>query len=28
VHDCIGRALATLIIDAAHLEALEKKAAQ
>jgi len=28
VHDCIGRALATLIIDAAQLEALETKAAQ
>jgi lysophospholipase L1-like esterase len=28
VHDCIGRALASLIIDAAHLEALESKAPQ
>jgi hypothetical protein len=28
VHDCIGRAIASLIIDAAHLEALETKAAQ
>jgi lysophospholipase L1-like esterase len=28
VHDCIGRALATLVIDAAHLEALEKKSPQ
>ena len=28
VHDCVGRALATLIIDSAHLEALEAKPAQ
>lgn len=28
VHDCIGRALAALIIDGAHLEALEAKPAQ
>ncbi len=28
VHDCIGRALASLIIDAAHLESFEGKAPQ
>jgi hypothetical protein len=28
VHDCIGRALAAMIIDSAHLEALEAKPAQ
>jgi hypothetical protein len=28
VHDCIGRALASLIIDAAHLGAMETKASQ
>jgi lysophospholipase L1-like esterase len=28
VHDCIGRALASQIIDAAHLEALESRAPQ
>ncbi|MEW6452914.1 MAG: SGNH/GDSL hydrolase family protein [Pseudomonadota bacterium] len=28
VHDCIGRALAALVIDGAHLEALEAKPAQ
>jgi lysophospholipase L1-like esterase len=28
VHDCIGRALASLVIDAAHLEPLENKSAR
>lgn len=28
VHDCVGRALAAMIIDSAHLEALEAKPAQ
>jgi hypothetical protein len=28
VHDCIGRALASMIIDAAHLGAVEAKAPQ
>jgi len=28
VHDCIGRALAALVIDAAHLESIETKAGQ
>jgi hypothetical protein len=28
VHDCIGRALAAMVIDGAHLEALEAKPAQ
>ncbi len=28
VHDCIGRGIATLIVDAAHLKAAEVKAGQ
>ena len=28
VHDCIGRALASMIVEAARLEAFEGKAAQ
>lgn len=28
VHDCVGRALAAMVIDSAHLEALEAKPAQ
>src|SRR5215475_10772420 len=28
VHDCIGRAIATLVIDAGHLQAFEPRAAQ
>ena len=28
VHDCIGRGIASMIIDAAHLRASEDKAAQ
>jgi hypothetical protein len=28
VHECVGRALAAMIIDSAHLEALEAKPAQ
>jgi hypothetical protein len=28
VHDCIGRAIASLIIDAAHLQSVELKTGQ